>query len=684
MKIYAFIILFLHISLNSFAQKIDLINTINAEKDKIENCYSKLENDTLIIGNSFIERRFKWNNGNIISIAIVDKLSKNTIKITNDNQSDFSINKLKLIPTNNNYQSSIVDATPIISSHLNTQIVTKYQGLEVKQVFKIFPSSLGISCEYHLKKTDNNLKFNIKDINIEQLQIENIHWEMEAVEFIDNTDHNNTLVKKEKLIPFETNNYVGNILYMSSLQDSKGLFFLKEAPCSNIQLNYPGYDFVSQRESNTTIVKSVGLGVKPQDLIVNEWVKTFSYVVGVHNNEDLGKKTALRSYQFNNRILKPERDEMIMVNTWGDRNKDTKLCEQFIIDELKKAHEFGFTHYQIDDGWQQGLSKNSGVSGKTLWDEWSLEDWLPHKERFPNGFTKILKLANSLQIKIGLWFHPSNENDYKNWEQDANIVLNIYHKFGIKNIKIDGVKLPTKKADINLERFYNKILKESNNNIIFNVDATADSRYGYHYNNHIGNIFLENRYTDWKTYYPYQTLRNIWMLANYVPLQKIQLEFLNKWRKADIYGNDPYAPANYSFDYIFAITMPCQPLAWFETTGLPKEAEKSIALFHNYKSISAELHNAQIFSIGNEPNGKTFTGFQFLTSDDSGYVLVFRELNDINEFKISTLLNPGEKVEFTKIFGNGFDFKTTIDDDKKVLMKLDEANSFCLYSYKRI
>ncbi len=91
MKIYAFIILFLHISLNSFAQKIDLINTINTEKDKIENCYSKLENDTLIIGNSFIERRFKWNNGNIISIAIVDKLSKNTIKITNDNQSDFSI-----------------------------------------------------------------------------------------------------------------------------------------------------------------------------------------------------------------------------------------------------------------------------------------------------------------------------------------------------------------------------------------------------------------------------------------------------------------------------------------------------------------------------------------------------------------------------------------------------------------
>ena len=66
------------------------------------------------------------------------------------------------------------------------------------------------------------------------------------------------------------------------------------------------------------------------------------------------------------------------------------------------------------------------------------------------------------------------------------------------------------------------------------------------------------------------------MLSSYVPTQKIQLEFLNKWRNSDKYGDDPYAPSNYSFDYVFAITMPCQPLAWFETTGLPKEAEKSI------------------------------------------------------------------------------------------------------------
>ena len=676
------LIICLFISTCTVAQNRGLLNTLNAEKDKIESCYSKLKNDTLYIGNKFIERRFAWNKGNIISLDILNKKTGKKIRIDNGENPDFNINNLKVLPKTDNYTSSIVKATPIISSYLMTQIITEYQGLQVKQIFKIFPSAMGISCEYYLMKKDNDLQFSPDDISIEQLNVESIHWEMEAIEFLDNTDVNNTLVKKQRLLPYKSNEYVGNILFMSNLQENIGLFFLKEAPCSNVQINYSGYDFRSERKSNSTIIKSVGLGVKPKDLNLNEWVKTFGYVLGVHNNEDLGKKLALRSYQDNTRILRADRDEMIMVNTWGDRNKDTKLNEQFILDELKEAHKYGFTHYQLDDGWQQGLSMNSGVAGERLWDQWSLTDWLPHKERFPNGFKKILPLADLLNIKIGLWFHPSNKNEYEHWEQDADIVLNLYREFGITNIKIDGVKLPTKKADINLKRFYDKILKQSNYEVVFNVDATADRRYGYHYNNYVGNIFLENRYTDFKTYYPYQTLRNIWMLADYIPLQKIQLEFLNKWRKTEVYGDDAYAPATYSFNYLFAITMPCQPLAWFETTGLPKEAEKSIALFNTYKSISAELSSAQIFSIGNEPNGKTFTGFQFLLSDNEGYILVFRELHNNNQFNLSTLFVPNKKVQFTKIYGSGVDFKAMTDSDGKILFRLDDNNSFCLYKYR--
>ena len=108
--------------------------------------------------------------------------------------------------------------------------------------------------------------------------------------------------------------------------------------------------------------------------------------------------------------------------------------------------------------------------------------------------------------------------------------------------------------------------------MVFNLDVTAGRRGGYHYFNEYGNLFLENRYTDWQNYYPYTTLRNLWMLSKYIPSQKLQIEFLNKWRNTEKYTGDPFGPANYSFEYLFAITMAAQPLAWFEGTGLPEEA----------------------------------------------------------------------------------------------------------------
>ena len=37
-----------------------------------EGCYSRLQNDTLTIGNSRIERRFVWNGGNLMTQSLTD------------------------------------------------------------------------------------------------------------------------------------------------------------------------------------------------------------------------------------------------------------------------------------------------------------------------------------------------------------------------------------------------------------------------------------------------------------------------------------------------------------------------------------------------------------------------------------------------------------------------------------
>ena len=36
-------------------------------------CYSRLEADTLTIGNTLIERKFVWNGGNLMTYSITDK-----------------------------------------------------------------------------------------------------------------------------------------------------------------------------------------------------------------------------------------------------------------------------------------------------------------------------------------------------------------------------------------------------------------------------------------------------------------------------------------------------------------------------------------------------------------------------------------------------------------------------------
>ena len=41
-----------------------------------------------------------------------------------------------------------------------------------------------------------------------------------------------------------------------------------------------------------------------------------------------------------------------MSNTWGDRNRDSRICEAFVMKEIDAAAELGLDIVQIDDGWQ--------------------------------------------------------------------------------------------------------------------------------------------------------------------------------------------------------------------------------------------------------------------------------------------------------------------------------------------
>ena len=302
--------------------------------------------------------------------------------------------------------------------------------------------------------------------------------------------------------------------------------------------------------------------------------------------------------------------------------------------------------------------------------------------KFPQGLDRVVAKARRLNMRIGLWFNPSIQNEFADWKKDAEAVLSLWRRYGITIFKIDGLQIPTKLAEQRLRNFFDEVTRQSGGNVIFNLDATAGRRGGYNMFNEYGNIFLENRYTDWGNYYPYQTLRNLWQLSAYVPAERLQVEFLNKWRNTSKYVDDPFAPARYSMDYLFAITMMAQPLAWMEASNLPNEAYSMGKTIKQYTRWQLQLHQGIILPIGEVPSGRSWTGFQSITDDHSGFLLVFREDNDRVSTRMALRLAKGTTLRLRPLIGDGKAETLTTDDEGHVSLSLPRPNDFCLYQYK--
>jgi alpha-galactosidase len=667
------------------------------EYSNSEYCSARLEGDTLILENSFIARRFLWNDGNIKTWSVEDKTSKRIWRC-GALRPDMSFPGTDEKGQKGTFIVEKIPGGSISFEHLRATVCCTVGTVEVRRVFRLYPQCPAIACDLYLRGKANiswvqtesnpselqNVEKQMKEAGegkipvIEKLDLPGRHWKINAVEFHDVTDRFNNLVRENSGISYSRTVFRGNLLFATNMISGNGIFMLKEAPTSNAQLAYPGNDYLTEFGT----IKMLGAGMNNSDLDPERWTRAYGFVTGVWEGDETNRLIALRNYLQRIRIHQPGRDEMIMMNTWGDRAQDTRVNEKFALAELEAGAKLGITHFQLDDGWQSGRSGNSAFQGGSFTDIWKNPDyWMPDPVKFPHGLTPVVEKGKQLGIDICLWFNPSPDNHNGNWEKDAGALIRLYREYDIRTFKIDGVKMPDKESEVNFRRMLDKVAAATNNEVVFNMDVTAGKRGGYFYFNEYGNIFLENRYTDWKNYYPWWTLRNVWMLSKYIPPQNLQIEFLNKWRNQDKYGDDPFAPGNYRFDYLFAITMPAQPLAWFEGTGLPEEAFLSASVIKKYRKIQADFHSGYILPVGDEPSGSGWTGFQsFKAGSDEGYILIFRERNNTTEKGIRMhKLFPG-KYRFEKIIGEGGSFTSNIRENL-VTFSLPEMNSYTLYKY---
>ncbi|WP_418568970.1 alpha-galactosidase [Parabacteroides johnsonii] len=672
------------------------VSAVQPYRKAAGDCKIELKQDTLTIENSQIKRSWLWNNGNLITCKLEDKRNGLAWQLRN-NQPDLSLPGEEKEGSEASIRIEEVPASLQYTHHLRATVEYKAGNLQVRKILKIYPDCPAIACELYLKgqasqkwikALDNpadlqnieKLTQNSQGGNVpvmEQLMLEGKHWQLEAVEFFDVTDRFNTLVRPVHALSYRDCLYRGNLLFAENTEKEAGFFMLKEAPTSNVQLYYPGGDYLVSEGT----FRMVGLGVDSADIKTDEWTKAYSYVTGTFRSGEKQKRMALRNYQMRIRPFLEDRDEMVMLNTWGDRGQDTRVNEAFCLKELELAAKLGVTHFQIDDGWQAGRSANSAYGGsfKNIWD--NPDYWTPDPDRFPNGLAPIVKRGKELGIEVCLWFNPSIQHDYADWQKDADALIALYEKYGIRTFKIDGTFFDNKLAESRLRSLYNRVMEATGWKAVLNLDATAGRRGGYFFFNEYGNIFLENRYTDWGNYYPYWSLRNLWMLSRYVAPQSLQIEFLNKWRNKEKYAGDKFAPSTYSFDYLFAITMAAQPLAWFEASNLPDEAFPTGGVIQKYKTVQHDFHTGYVFPVGDEPSGKSWCGFQSV-KDRKGYFLLFRESNEEESFDMDTFFEPGEQVEFTPVLGAGKAFRSIAGKDGRIRFSLSEPNSYVLYSYR--
>ncbi len=325
-----------------------------------------------------------------------------------------------------------------------------------------------------------------------------------------------------------------------------------------------------------------------------------------------------------------QRHVLLLSNTWGDRNRDARVCETFVLQEIDRAAALGLDTVQIDDGWQKGTTVNSARPLGGVWEGYYAADadfWTPHPERFPRGLYPVAEHAAARGVALGLWFSPDSSGEFANWRRDAETLLRLWRTYGVAVFKLDGVKLRTPAARAKYLSLLEMVTAQSGRCVMLQQDITAEQRMGYLAAREYGTLFVENRYTDFGNYYPHRTLRNLWMLARYVPAQRMLFELLNPARNTERYRADPLAPGRYTADYLFASVMAAQPLLWMELSGLGRQdAARLQQIIGVYRLHREAMWACDVRPVGQEPDGRSFTGFAFTSPcGQKGYLLLFRE-----------------------------------------------------------
>ena len=633
-------------------------------------CYAHLTETQLVLGNAHVRRTWRIERGRLYATSFYDQDSK-TEWIGATSPLPSPAPPIAAEATAVKFRGAAGVFGPTEENSLRVELETTGTGALVDYEFQIFPDAAGMRSWIVVKDAsaesaagDPSEKEPEADA-LEHLQIKFPHLRFTQVTLRDRTDQHNELVTEDEwlLHPNEaTLKLKGNLFLVENTLTGDGLIFLKEAPLPEMRPVPSPFD--ARVSSSAMIAHEHQATVSPGYYSISFYGHGFAasgegyrFVLLAYQGGRTGRIAALHQYQRQIRQYVPGRDGLLLSNTWGDRSRGLDLSEDFARKEIDAGKALGVDVVEIDDGWHMGKMVNAPGSAAMHGGYWkqSPDFWNTDPARFPHGLAPLSAYAHAQGIKLGLWFSPDSADDFANWRNDADTLLQRERQDGIDDFKLDGLNIQSRQGEENFRSFLDLLLSSSQGRLVPDLDITADNRLGYFGDIAAGPLFVENRYTDSHRYWPHQTLRNFWKLSQFVDPVRLRMEFLNSERNTALYDDDPLAPSNYDPACLFAITMFGSPLGWFENSRLsPRYVAADAPLIAQWKKERESIQQGAILPIGAEPDGVVWTGFASVAQNGrGGYLLLFRELNqDARWLAPASLFAPG-KYRITILGGEG-------------------------------
>jgi len=665
----------------------------------LSECHARLEEGILRVGNKGIERVWDLRQGAPVALSVLDRargrewvapaplrdaLRRNDAGLHGCPQATLAVSALENGPS---------------APHLAAVVCLEYPGLQLVWTHRVWPGLPVVLSELRVRggpevTAGSPERFHDEgfrhvhpaDDRLDYFGLSPQHMRYDLTRFQAQSDHCDNLVQEERgrTYPKEHVKLRGHLLHLRDIGFPGGLVAIKLGPPWKEHLQYPGHDFVCSGQT----LAITGWGVTPGEMRDGREYSAYSSVVGTTDGEDAAGVELFYRLDRMRVPPRPARDFGVLSNTWGDGNGSKMVNEAMVLREIRAAARLGVSRCQVDAGWQQGNFSDLGVEENQPKGPYGIDPafWAVHTGKFPRGFAPVTALARKLGIRLGIWFNPSAPHDYAEWEKDAATVVALCREHGFDAVKIDGVSVLTKLGEERYIRFLERVHDETGGRVCINFDITGGRswRLGhFHRADLTGNLFIENRYALDRSYYPFRTLRNLWRLANYIPSYRLQMEFVNTRTMQERYAGDPLAPDTFGTEYSCACVLFSNPLCWMEMQRLePSDQRKLRRLLRAYLPHQEKILCGRVYPIGEEPDGRAWTGFQSVTEPGKGYLLFFREATDRPQgaFRLRDV-RPGGALQLTPLAGASRKRNLTVRPDGTVRVGLPQPRRYALFQY---